>query len=193
MVAPPPRFLGSTGRAVGRMLPAMSNSSMVPVTPAHRPASAAPVRWFLGGRATIRLSAADTGGWLCIHDHLLPAGAVTPLHVHPDDDESFVVLSGTVRFHVDGRVIDAGPDDALHIGRGTPHAFLVTAPEGARVLIVGTPAGHERFFLAAGDPATGPGMPPGPPQPPDMGRMAAAAAEAGFEILGPPPFAPPAG
>lgn len=170
----------------------MSTTPMVPTAPAHQPARSAPARWFMGGRVEIRLSADQTAGWLCVHDHRLPPGAATPLHVQPDDDESFLVLEGTVRFHVAGEEIDAGPDDALHVPRGTPHAFLVTSPTPARVLVMGTPAGHDRFFLAAGDAPAGPGMPPAAPAgPPDMARMAAAAADAGFQILGPPPFAPP--
>ncbi|MFP5451663.1 MAG: cupin domain-containing protein [Thermoleophilia bacterium] len=169
----------------------MSTTPMVPTAPAHQPAHSAPARWFMGGRVEIRLSAGQTAGWLCVHDHRLPPGAATPLHVQPDDDESFIVLEGTVRFHLAGEEVDAGADDALHVPRGTPHAFVVTSPDPARLLIVGTPAGHDRFFLAAGDVPNGHGMPPAAPAgPSDMARMAAAAADAGFQILGPPPFAP---
>jgi quercetin dioxygenase-like cupin family protein len=157
-------------------------STTTPSQAIHNPASEATQRVFLGGTARIRLSAADTGGWLGIHDHLLPAGAMTPLHVHPDDDESFVVLEGTLELQVADQRLQAGADDAIFLPRGIPHAFRVTSPQGARVLIVGTPGGHEAFFLAAGDPV---GTPAGPP---DFGRMAQAAAATGFEILGPPPF-----
>jgi quercetin dioxygenase-like cupin family protein len=160
---------------------------------AHTDATAAPAVWFLGGRATVRLTAEQTGGWLCVHDHRLPAGSATPLHVHPDDDESFLILEGTLELVVGTERLTAGADDALHLPRGIPHAFRVTSPGGARVLIVGTPAGHERFFAAAGEPATGPGLPSSPAGPPDMGRMAAAAELAGFQLLGPPPFSAEAG
>lgn len=169
----------------------MDTTRITPTAPAHQPAPSAPSRWFMGGRADIRLSSDQTGGWLCVHDHRLPAGAATPLHVQPDDDESFVVLDGEVLFHIDGTSVSAGVDDALHVPRGVPHAFLVTSPGGARLLIIGSPAGHERFFLAAGDVPDGPGLPPAPAGLPDMARMAAAAAAAGFELLGPPPFAAP--
>ncbi|MCW3016138.1 MAG: hypothetical protein JWO02_3230 [Solirubrobacterales bacterium] len=59
-------------------------------------------------------------------------------------------LSGTMEFALPDRTIRAGADDALHIPRGVPHAFRVVSPDGARLLIAGTPAGHERFFLEAG-------------------------------------------
>jgi mannose-6-phosphate isomerase-like protein (cupin superfamily) len=152
--------------------------------PIHRSASDAEARWFLGGRADIRLTSADTAGWLCLHDHRLPHGSATPLHVHPDDDESFLVLEGSLELAFGDERVVAGPDDALHVPRGVEHAFRVVSPEGARVIIVGTPAGHERFFLAAGDPIDG----PAPEGPPDLERLSAAAAAAGFQLLGPPPF-----
>ena len=147
-----------------------------------RPAATADERAFLGGRARVRLAAADTGGWLGVHDHLLPAGSATPWHVHPDDDESFLVLRGTVEFRVADERVVATADDALFVPRGVPHAFRVASPDGARLLCMGTPGGHEAFFLAAGDPVDAPAAP-------DLERMARAAASAGFAILGPPPFA----
>jgi hypothetical protein len=55
----------------------------------------------------------------------------------------------------------------------------------ARLLVLGTPAGHERFFLEAGDPVDAPAAP-------DLERMTRAARNAGVVILGPPPFDTPA-
>ena len=51
------------------------------------------------------------------------------------------------------------------------------------------PGHHERFFRLAGDPVeTFDLAEAATPEPPDFGRLAAAAAESGFELLGPPPF-----
>jgi quercetin dioxygenase-like cupin family protein len=163
----------------------MHTTTDTPTGPARVTADQAQTRAFLGGIVTIRLGAEQTGGWLCVHDHEMPRGTATPLHVQPGDDESFLVLSGEIDFHVDGDVVRAGPNDALHIPRGTPHAFQVASPT-ARLLILGTPAGHERFFLEAGDPVDA-------PAPPDLERMTVAARNVGVELLGPPPFDAPAG
>jgi quercetin dioxygenase-like cupin family protein len=148
----------------------------------HVPAADADAVSFLGGRIDVRLSARHTGGWLCVHDETLPAGSATPLHRQPGDEESFVVLDGVVEFFLDGERVTASAGDALHVPRGIPHAFRVVSPEGARLLGIGTPAGHEQFFALAGDPL---GTAAGPP---DMARMQAAADAAGVELLGPPPF-----
>lgn len=160
----------------------MTEQSQTTTAPVHVPAADADSVAFLGGRVDVRLSARHTGGWLCVHDDTLPAGSATPLHRQPGDEESFVVLAGVVEFHLDGERVTASAGDALHVPRGVPHAFRVISPEGARMLGIGTPAGHEQFFAGAGDPL---GTPAGPP---DMARMQAAAEAAGVELLGPPPF-----
>jgi quercetin dioxygenase-like cupin family protein len=151
----------------------------------HVPAAAANAVAFLGGRVDVRLSGEHTSGWLSVHDSRLPVGTASPLHTHPNDEESFVVLDGSVEYFLDGTCVLAHTGDALHIPRGVPHAFRVVSPAGARMLGISTPAGHERFFGLAGDPLDAPPHAPGPP---DMARMQAAADAAGFELLGPPPF-----
>ena len=75
----------------------------------------------------------------------------------------------------------------MYIPRGTPHSFRVDS-ETARLLVLNTPAGHERFFRAMGEPAAERTLPPPPEGPPDMDAMSRAAEDAGFRILGPPPF-----
>jgi quercetin dioxygenase-like cupin family protein len=136
---------------------------------------------FLGETVTIRLSAEETGGPLSVMEHDMPRGTATPLHVQPNEDETFYVLDGELTIHLDGSDFTAGAGDVVWFPRGLPHAFQVES-ETASVLALSTPGGHEAFFRAAGDPV---GTPAGAP---DFERMARAAAAAGFEILGPPPF-----
>ncbi len=97
------------------------------------------------------------------------------------------VVEGEATFHVDGAEHRATAGATVFVPRGTPHAFRIDS-ETARVLVINTPAGHEEFFRAMSEPAPRHELPPAPDGPPDMARMAAAAADAGFEILGPPPF-----
>jgi quercetin dioxygenase-like cupin family protein len=141
-------------------------------------------RWFCGGGVHTWLATADeTGGDFLLFEDALEAGKVTPLHQHPDADETFYMLEGVVRLHI------AGDEQTLAVGgiaiipRGVPHAFLVTTPT-ARMLCLQTPGGGEAFYRHASDPA-GAGDPPMP----DFGRVGAAAAATGaIEILGSPPF-----
>ena len=105
-----------------------------------------------------------------------PRGPASPLHVQPLEDETFFVLDGRITAHIDGHEYGAETGGVVFVPRGTPHAYRIDT-ERATVLVVNTPAGHERFFRGLSD------QEPGPEQ------LAAAAAAAGFEILGPPPFA----
>jgi quercetin dioxygenase-like cupin family protein len=158
----------------------MPTSSLTPIHTAQDGERLA----FMGEVVTIRLSGEQTAGALSVAEHEMPLGLATPLHVHRHEDEALYVLAGALTVHLDGHEHTAVAGELAWLPRGVPHAFRVDS-ERALILAVLTPAGHEAFFRAAGDPV---GTPAGPP---DMERMMRAAADAGFEILAPPPFGEP--
>lgn len=142
--------------------------------------------WFFGTLATFRATAEQTGGRFALVEQLAPKGMATPLHVHPEDDESFYVLEGELTFYLEGgEPVAASAGSFVHVPAGARHAFRVDS-ETARFLDLTTPQ-HERFMRAAGEPARKRALPP--EGPPDMEKVAAAAEEYGVEILGPPPGA----
>jgi quercetin dioxygenase-like cupin family protein len=142
--------------------------------------------WFLDTLMVPRVTGDQSAGSFSLIEQHLPEGSVTPLHVQPGEDETFHVLDGRLTFHLDGAQVEAGPGETVLVPRGTPHAFRADTP--ARCLVLDVPAGHEQFFAAVGRPAPEHTLPPPPDRPPDMAEMADAAAQAGFAILGPPPF-----
>jgi quercetin dioxygenase-like cupin family protein len=142
--------------------------------------------WFFGTLMTMKATAEQTGGQYTLVEQVAPRGIATPLHVQPEDHESFYVLEGELTFYLeDGQPIPASTGSFVHVPRGTPHAFQVNS-ETVRLLVITTPQ-HERFFRAAGEPAQARTLPP--EAPPDMQKVEAAAREYGVEILGPPPGA----
>ena len=142
--------------------------------------------WFFGGLATVKASSEQTGGRFSITEQVFPKGMATPLHVQPEDDETFYVLEGDLTFYLqDGQPLAASAGSFVHLPAGTTHAYQVDS-ETARLLNVTTPQ-HEAFFRAAGEPAQERTLPP--QAPPDMDKVMAAAEEHGVEILGPPPGA----
>lgn len=142
--------------------------------------------WFFGTLATFKATAEQTGGQYTLIEQVAPRGVATPLHVQPEDHESFYVLEGELTFYLeDGQPIPASAGSFVHIPKGTPHAFQVDS-ETARFLDLTTPQ-HEHFMRAAGEPAQRRVLPPAGP--PDMEKVDAAAQEYGVEILGPPPGA----
>ena len=72
-------------------------------------------------------------------------GAGPPLHIHHDAAESFWVLAGEYRMHVDGRDFRCPAGSFVHVPRGLPHTFsALTAP--SRKLNIYSPAAMVGYF-----------------------------------------------
>ena len=83
-----------------------------------------------------------------------------PLHVHPVDDETFVVLEGSLAvFLPGGQRIDLAAGEAIVAPKGVPHVYRVESDQ-ARWLAVVTPAGFDAFVREAGEPAERAELPP---------------------------------
>jgi quercetin dioxygenase-like cupin family protein len=145
--------------------------------------------WFNSDLFTFKATADETGQAFTLWEELSQRGKVTPLHLHPEADETFCVLEGEIVVHVDGVDRTVGRGGVAFVPRGVPHAVLVTS-DTARMLTLATPgcAALERFFKDVGEPATTHSLPPSAPLPLDRIR-AAAMRHGSVVILGPPPFA----
>ena len=142
--------------------------------------------WFYGGGVhTWLATSAETRGAFLLFDDVMTIGKTTPLHTHPEVDETLYVLDGEILVHVDGREQKLGRGGVAMVPRGIPHAFLVTS-QSARLLTLETPGSSEAFYRGASEPLT-PSLEASAPV--DFDRVAASAARnGGIEILGPPPF-----
>lgn len=141
--------------------------------------------WYTTTRMTLKATSELTGGALSLVEVLAAPDTAPPWHVHHRDDELFYLLDGSFLFKCGDELFEGGPGSFVFLPRGIPHSFKVTSPTVAKFLVLGTPAGLDRYFVAAGVPALEEGL---RPQPIDMHQMAAIAAQHGIEILGPPPF-----
>jgi quercetin dioxygenase-like cupin family protein len=145
--------------------------------------------WFNNDLLTLKATAAETNGTFLVIEELARQGKVTPLHSHPEEEETFYVLEGQALFHLDGSERSLGVGSFVSVPRGVPHAYLVTS-DVARMLILITPGSGamEAFFRDAGEPAGRRALPAEGPL--DIERIGAAAERTGaVELLGPPPFA----
>ena len=79
------------------------------------------------------------------------AGVGPPLHVHRDCAESFLVLAGRYRMHLNGTDFECPPGSFVYVPRGMTHTFQTLEP-GSRKLNLYTPAGMVGYFdeLASG-------------------------------------------
>jgi quercetin dioxygenase-like cupin family protein len=158
---------------------------MATTTVTVREADESEQRWFCGGgRHTWVATAEETGGDFLMFEDALELGKVTPLHQHPEADETFYMLEGDILLNVDGEQRPLHAGGIAIIPRGVPHAFKATTAT-SRMLCLQTPGGGEAFYRQASDPATTGSL----PTPVDFDRVRAAAQNTGaIEILGPPPF-----
>ena len=127
----------------------------------------------------------ETEGAFVLFEDRMVRGKTTPLHVHPREDETFIILQGEILVHVEGTEHRVGPGGVAVVPRGARHAFLVIS-EVARVLMLKAPGSGWAFFREVSEPAsaeTDPGRT-------DWDRLRAAAERHPdiIQILGPPPF-----
>ena len=133
----------------------------------------------------MRSSSETTDGRFFLLEQLsMPVGLASPYHVHHNEDEAFYVLEGQVAIVCDGKWLMAGPGTYVYGPREIPHGFKVIGSTPARMLLLGAPAGFERFVRELSAPIDA------VPAPPDMAILVATAAKYGVDILGPLPQEP---
>lgn len=77
---------------------------------------------------------------------VLEPGQGVPSHVHDDEDDSFLVLEGTLSLTVghDDRRVDARPGTFVLVPAGTPHAIANAGTADVRLLNIHAPGGFDR-------------------------------------------------
>ncbi len=141
--------------------------------------------WFNGGLGVLRATADQTDGRYTVMELLAPKGFASPLHIHRNEDELFVVLSGEVRVQHGEDVVEAVAGSVVYGPRDVAHAFHVDSAE-ARLLLLFGPAGVEGFFREGGKPARSLGLPPPDEQFPDRQALMEIAGRYHQEFVGPP-------
>lgn len=114
-----------------------------------------------------------------------PEGLAAPLHIHRNEDEFFIVLSGEIRVQHGDEIIDAVEGSFVYGPRGVPHRFRIDSAE-ARLLFFFGPAGIEGFFRGVSKEARSAGLPPSGEE--FMGReeLMAVGAQFATDFVGPP-------
>jgi quercetin dioxygenase-like cupin family protein len=129
----------------------------------------------VGGPLRFKVRGEQTNGVLTALENVIPPGQGPPLHTHANEDESWYVIEGELRFKLDGEVHRAPAGSFVFVPRGTPHCFQNVTDAPVRILVMFTPAGMERFFdrfaaLSA----------------PDPGAFGSIGGPVGMEVIGPP-------
>lgn len=112
---------------------------------AEQPAQANSFYAVMGTRCHVIVSGRETEGQLAtVLIEADAAGTGVPERVHHRDDETFHILSGTVRFTLGNDIVTAGPGQTVFGARGIPHSWVALEP--TRFVVSVTPAGLDDMF-----------------------------------------------
>src|SRR5215217_6941671 len=79
--------------------------------------------WFAGGGVwTMKATSRETQGAFTLIDDRMVQGKTTPLHTHPNLEETLIVLEGEILVHADGTEHRLGPRGVAVAPRGLAHA-----------------------------------------------------------------------
>jgi mannose-6-phosphate isomerase-like protein (cupin superfamily) len=59
-------------------------------------------------------------------------------HTHSEQEEVYLVVSGSARFKIEDEVVEAAPFDAVRVPAGAAHG-MEAGPEGAEIVAFGAP------------------------------------------------------
>ncbi|MFA9272756.1 MAG: cupin domain-containing protein [Baekduiaceae bacterium] len=142
-----------------------------------RPQDGEAVQGPAGGPLIFKVRGEQTGGRLTALENTIAPGDGPPVHVHEAQDEIWLVLEGELEFRIGEEEADAPTGTFVYVPRGVPHAFRNPGDTPARLLVLFTPAGMERFFDAFAALDAGADIP---------AAFRALGAAAGMTIVGPP-------
>lgn len=113
-----------------------------------RPGEGTTMQGPVGGPLEFKLRGEHSDGALTVLHNEVAPGEGPPLHTHDAQDETWLVLDGTLRFKLGDRVEEAPAGTFVFVPRTVPHAFQNIGDGPARIVVTFTPAGMEPFFDA---------------------------------------------
>ena len=101
----------------------------------------------VGGGARLICDTDTTDGSFAMLEITIGAMQGPPQHTHRRADEMWYILDGRFRFIADDRQFIVEPGGFVFVPRGTSHCFQNIGEDPARLLVMFTPSGMERFFV----------------------------------------------
>jgi quercetin dioxygenase-like cupin family protein len=96
--------------------------------------------WIGGSVFSVLLDAEATGGQLTVGRFDVSKGEAPPFHVHNNEDEVFLLLSGSALVWADGEEHELREGGIVLLPRRIPHGYRITS-EKADLLLISTPGG----------------------------------------------------
>src|SRR5262245_5338696 len=102
----------------------------------------------MGMRWEITRSTEDTNGETFDSTHWYDAGEPGPIvHMHPNKEDSFTVIEGTLDVGLGGEWRPVGPGETATVPAGVSHTFRNASDETVKVDITMRPAGRSEAFF----------------------------------------------
>jgi quercetin dioxygenase-like cupin family protein len=99
--------------------------------------------WYKGMLVSEMAGKADNNGAFDLNIFKVRPGTEPPPHVHSREDEFFYILSGEMRFYVNGDVFTVAAGEVMFLPRQKPHAFVVTTQETHGILLFAPGGFHD--------------------------------------------------
>jgi mannose-6-phosphate isomerase-like protein (cupin superfamily) len=99
-----------------------------------------------GERCIVRVAAAETNGDYSVVEILSQPGDSTPMHVHQNEDEHFLILEGTARVVRGDETFDAPAGTTVALPRHIPHAWGNATNSTLRMVVTCWPGGCEAIL-----------------------------------------------
>jgi quercetin dioxygenase-like cupin family protein len=138
--------------------------------------------WTNGQEVAVLLDSEQTEGRFSLLDAHTRRGDATPVHVHREDDEAFLLLEGAMTAWLGDQRYELQPGGICFLPRNIPHAIRFDV--ASRVLMFNMPAGPQLDLMRAVGWDLREPLPPGWQVPVDQLREASP--RSGIEVVGPP-------
>jgi quercetin dioxygenase-like cupin family protein len=134
----------------------------------------------LGETVTCKATGESTGGAYSLFEVISPPHGGAPLHIHHQEDESFYLLDGDLLVQAGEETLKATIGSFVQFPRGMVHTYKNNGTRPAKLLVIVSPGGYEKFFEAV------PQVPVPTDGPPDMAQVMEVARRFNLEVVGPP-------
>ena len=119
-----------------------------PVSPIIVKPEQAEVYNMLGGEAHLLVTGEKSNGSWFMGRFREDPGFMTHYHYHPNTDEQFYVIDGTLSVYLDDQWHELGPGTLAVLPKGKPHAQGNRSDKPVHFIGSGAPSGFEKFFPA---------------------------------------------
>lgn len=100
-----------------------------------------------GVRFKVLVSTEQSGGAYCCMETVAQKGTGSPVHIHHNEDEHFLILEGTAHLLSGERIIDLPAGQTMTLPRGIPHAWRNISDAPLRMIVLFNPGGFDRLCI----------------------------------------------